>query len=71
MEAPIPRGMEKPPLLKEYDGISNHVDHVDGFEAMLHYHNVEGPIKCRLFPITLRKTTMDWYKNLSPGSITS
>ena len=71
MEAPIPPGMEKPPHLKEYDGIADPVDHIDGFEAMLHYHNVGGMIKCRLFPTTLRKVAMDWYKGLAPGSITS
>ena len=70
MEAPIPSGMEKPPHLKEYDGVADPVDHIDGFEAMLHYHNVEGPIKCWLFPMTLRKTAMDWYKGLALGSIT-
>ena len=67
MEDLIPKGMEKPPLLKEYDDIADPVDHVDGFEVTLHYHNVGGPIKCSLFPRTLRKTTMDWYKNLSLG----
>ena len=71
MEAPIPPGMEKPPHLKEYDGVADPVDHIDKFEAMLHYHNVGGPIKCRLFPTTLRKEAMDWYKGLAPGSITS
>ena len=71
MEAPIPPGMEKPPHLKEYDGISDPFDHIDGFDAMLHYHNVGGPIKCRLFPTTLRKAAMDWYKSLALGSITS
>ncbi|CAI8609410.1 unnamed protein product, partial [Vicia faba] len=44
MDAPIPPGMEKPPHLKEYDGVADPVDHIDGFEAMLHYHNVGGPI---------------------------
>ena len=63
--------MEKPPHLKEYDGVADPVDHIDGFEAMLHYHNVRGPIKFRLFPTTLRKAAMDWYKGLTPGSITS
>ena len=57
--------------MKEYDGIVDPVDHIDGFEAMLHYHNIGYPIKYRLFPTTVRKTIMDWYKNLSPGSITS
>ena len=47
MEAPTPPGMEKPSHLKEYDGIVDPVDHIDGFEAMLHYHNIEEPIKFR------------------------
>ena len=59
MEAPIPKGLEKPPQLKECDGISDPVDHIDGFKVMLHYHNAAGPIKCRLFPTILRKTAMD------------
>ena len=63
--------MEKPPHLKEYDGIADQVNHIDGFEAMLHYYNVGGLIKCRLFPMTLRKTAMDGYKSLTPGSFTS
>ena len=70
MEAPIPKGTEKP-LLKEYESIADPVDHIDGFEAMLHYHNIGGPIKCKLFTMKLRKIAIDWYKNLSPGSITS
>ena len=40
MEAPIPPGMEKPPHLNEYDGVADPVNHIDGFEAMQHYHNV-------------------------------
>src|ERR1051325_85679 len=71
MNAPIPRGMEKPPPLATYDGVDDPIDHIDGFEAMLQYLNVGGPIKCRLFPTTLRKTVMDWYKSLPPGSIHS
>ena len=63
--------MEKPPHLKECDSIADLVDHIDGFEAMLYYHNIGGPIKCRLFSTNLRKVMMDWYKSLAPGSITS
>ncbi|CAI8594762.1 unnamed protein product [Vicia faba] len=37
---------------------------------MLHYHNVAGTIKCRLFPTNLRKDAIEWYKSLAPGSIT-
>ena len=71
MEAPIPKEMEKPPLLNEYNDIADLVDHIDEFETMIHYHNIGGPIKCRLFPMMMIKITMDRYKNLSSGSITS
>ncbi|WP_342965240.1 hypothetical protein, partial [Paraburkholderia sp. JHI2823] len=67
----IPKGMERPPKLEEYDSISDPMDHIDRFKTMLDYHNIGGPIKCRLFPTTLRKIAMDWYKNLAPGSINS
>ena len=71
METRIPRGMEKPPQLATYDGTSDPDDHIKNIEAMLQYHNVSGAIKCRLFPTTLRKGAMSWYKNLAPESITS
>jgi hypothetical protein len=64
MDTRIPRGLEKPPPLALYDGTSDPGDHIENIEAMLHYHNVSGAIKCRLFPITLRKGAMTWYKNL-------
>jgi hypothetical protein len=37
----------------------------------LQYQRVKGPIRCRLFPTTLKKGPLDWYKSLPPGSITS
>src|SRR4051812_13980103 len=35
------------------------------------YHVVRGSIKCRIFPTTLRKGAMNWYRNLRPNSIHS
>ncbi|CAK8533082.1 unnamed protein product [Lathyrus sativus] len=71
MVAPIPHEMEKPPTLSTYDGTSDPDDHLEDIEAMLDYRNVRGGIKCRLFPTTLRKGAMTWYKSLEPESITS
>ena len=66
METPIPTGMKKPLPLATYDGTADLDDHIEDFEAMLNYHNVGGAIRCRLFPTTLRKSVMEWYKSLAP-----
>ncbi|CAL5183386.1 unnamed protein product [Lathyrus oleraceus] len=72
MEAPLPKGMEKPPNLAVYDGTTDPDDHVDNVNAMLDYRNdITGHLKCRLFSTTLRKGAMAWYKSLAPESITS
>ena len=51
--------MEKPPLLNIYDGVTHHIDYLDSFKVMLHYYNIEVPIKCRLFLMALRKIAID------------
>ncbi|MCI18273.1 hypothetical protein A2U01_0039427, partial [Trifolium medium] len=40
-------------------------------EIHLNYRQVRGAIKCRLFPTTLRKGALAWYKTLPAESITS
>ncbi|XP_058777898.1 uncharacterized protein LOC131652136 [Vicia villosa] len=69
--ARLPRGMEKPPTLDLYDGTTDPDDHIQSIEAVMDYHVVRGSIKCRIFPTTLRKGAMTWYKNLPPNSIHS
>ncbi|MCI90890.1 hypothetical protein A2U01_0112184, partial [Trifolium medium] len=54
-----------------YDGSTDPVDHIENIEAVLEYRNIRGSIKCKLFPTTLRKEAMTWYKSLPPGSIDS
>src|SRR3954467_6898393 len=67
----LPRGMEKPPALDHYDGTTDPDDHIRSIEAVMDYHVVRGSIKCRIFPTTLRKGAMTWYRNLPPNSIHS
>ncbi|MCI78842.1 hypothetical protein A2U01_0100113, partial [Trifolium medium] len=54
-----------------YDGSTDLVDHIENIEDVLEYRNVRGSIKCKLFPTTLRKGVMTWYKSLPPGSVDS
>ncbi|CAJ2637852.1 unnamed protein product [Trifolium pratense] len=70
-ELPLPVGLEKPPAMDTYDGSTDPDEHIENLEALLEYRNVRGSIKCKLFPTTLRKGAMAWYKSLAPGSIDS
>ncbi|CAJ2640291.1 unnamed protein product [Trifolium pratense] len=54
-----------------YDGSTDPDEHIENLEALLEYRNVRGSIKCKLFPTTLRKGVMAWYKSLAPGSVDS
>jgi hypothetical protein len=63
--------LEKPPLMETYDGSTNPDDHIENIEVVLDCKGVHGSIKCKLFPSTLRKGAMSWYKNLPPESIDS
>ncbi|CAJ2677123.1 unnamed protein product [Trifolium pratense] len=70
-ELPLPVGLEKPPAMDTYDGSTDPDEHIENLEALLEYRNVRGSIKCKLFPTTLRKGAMAWYKSLAPGSVDS
>ena len=52
-------------------GTTDPDEHVENIDALLDYRGVRGAFKCRLFPTTLRKRAMSWYKNLPNESITS
>ncbi|MCI51265.1 hypothetical protein A2U01_0072509, partial [Trifolium medium] len=71
MRVPLPVGLEKPPPLDTYDGSTDRDDHIENIKVVLDYRDVQGSIKCKLFPTTLRKGAMSWYKNLPPESIDS
>ncbi|XP_058776185.1 uncharacterized protein LOC131650496 [Vicia villosa] len=63
--------MEKPPTLDPYDETTDPDDHIKNIEAVMEYHVVHESIKCHIFPTTLRKGAMTWYRNLPPNSIQS
>ncbi|GAU10601.1 hypothetical protein TSUD_419640, partial [Trifolium subterraneum] len=53
MDIPLPRGLEKPPMLDKYDGTTDLDEHVQSVETALDYRNLRGSIKCKLFPLSL------------------
>jgi hypothetical protein len=71
LNTPLPKGLEKPSSLGQYDGQGDPDDHISHINVQLQYRRVKGPIRCRLFATTLKKGALDWYKSLAPGSITS
>jgi hypothetical protein len=57
--------------METYDGSTDPDDHIENIEVVLDYRGVPGSIKCKLFPSSLRKGAISWYKNLPPESIDS
>ncbi|MCI51368.1 hypothetical protein A2U01_0072612, partial [Trifolium medium] len=71
MRVSLPGGLEKPPQLDTYDGLTDPGEHIENIDVLLNYCHVRGAIKCRLFPTMLRKRAIAWVKNLPHESITS
>lgn len=63
--------MEKLAAMDLYDGTTDPEDHILHVETMLDYHFINGAIKCRIFPTTLKGGAKTLYKSLSRNSIHS
>ncbi|CAJ2673122.1 unnamed protein product [Trifolium pratense] len=71
LQAPVPKGFERPPALPAYDGLTDPDEHIASVNATLNFLRVSGAIRCRIFPTTLRKGAMAWYHSLAPRSVIS
>ncbi|MCI69524.1 hypothetical protein A2U01_0090786, partial [Trifolium medium] len=49
MRVPLPSGLEKPPQLGTYDGLTDPDEHIENIDVLLNYRMAKGAIKCRLF----------------------
>jgi hypothetical protein len=52
-----------------YDGTSDPDEHIENIDIVLDYRGIRGAVKCKLFPTTLKKDAMNWYKSLPPRAI--
>ena len=71
MDTPILVGLKKPPNLGTYDGTGDPNDHLKNIDAFINYRDISGTATWRLFPTTLRKGGITWYKSLTEEFITS
>lgn len=54
-----------------YDGEEDPDDHLNYFELMFRYRNAKNEDKCKIFPLTLSKAALAWYRDLKLNSISS
>lgn len=71
LECRVPKSLEKPLKLQNYDGtrdLDEHVKHVDDHLA---YYHVDKVVKCKLFALTLSESFMSLCNSIPNGSIDS
>ncbi|MCH81530.1 hypothetical protein A2U01_0002319 [Trifolium medium] len=69
LESRIPRPLEKPPKLEIYDGTTDPDEHLEHIDTILDYYQAQGPVKWKLFVLTLKGSAMTWFKGLEDDSI--
>ncbi|CAA0841955.1 Unknown protein, partial [Striga hermonthica] len=67
LAAPLPASFREINLI--FDGSSDPSRHVRAFENMSVLHGYSDPVNCRAFLSTLRGGALDWFHQLTPGSI--
>ena len=55
--------------IESYDGSINPQEHMDTFKFRMALVKASDPIRCRAFPITLKKAALKWFNSLPPRSI--
>ncbi|XP_077222169.1 uncharacterized protein LOC143856013 [Tasmannia lanceolata] len=70
MSTPAPKGF-KMPLVPQYDGTTDPVDHLATFRTMMLLHGASDGFLCRAFPTTLTGAARDWYSRIKPDSISN
>ena len=50
--------------MEPYDGSFDHQEHKDAFKSRMALAGVSDLVKCRAFPITLKKAALKWFNSL-------
>src|ERR1044072_10026338 len=67
---PVPEALNSLKL-ESYDGTGDPVEHLASFNTRMLVLWVEEPLKCKLFPTTLKKTANAWFVSMPPRAITN
>jgi len=70
LETPLPEKW-KMPTFDKYDGTTNPDNHMRVFMHQMMFHAVSDPIWCRVFSTSLTGEALEWFSELSFGSIDS
>lgn len=69
LERKIYRWLEKHLKLQSYDGTGNPEEHVEHVDYQLDHCHTDEVVKCKVFALTLTRSTTTWYKSLMDKSI--
>ncbi|XP_061373858.1 uncharacterized protein LOC133316154 [Gastrolobium bilobum] len=69
MNIPIPRDVKI--TTEKYNGKGDPQEHLEQFQTNMMAQDVADPIACRLFPTTMKETTLRWYSALPSNSVQS
>ena len=69
-QAPMPSRFTRPPF-NSYNGRTNPVEHVSHYIHMMSLHTHNDALMCKVFPSSLKPTTLRWFNGLRKGSIRS
>nr|KYP44995.1 hypothetical protein KK1_033456 [Cajanus cajan] len=70
METPLPFGW-KPLHIDRYDGTTDLDEHIDLYLTQVNLYTNENVILCRVFPTSLKGSTLAWYTQLPTRSVDS
>lgn len=71
MESKIPKSMQKPLKLEEYNGKGEHGKHVQLVNEWLNYYSADNASKLKLLGSTLVAPDILWFNGLLDGCIES
>ena len=69
MQTQPPKGFKPPSDMETYDGSTDPQEHMDAFKSRMALARVSDLVRCRAFPITLKKATLKWFNSLPPRSM--
>ena len=69
METQPPKGFKPLSDMEPYDESSDPQEYMDAFKSRMVLAGASDPVKCRPFPITLKKVVLKWFNSLAPRSI--
>ena len=69
MSVKLPRRFKPSTDMEPYDGSSDPQEHMDAFKSRMALAGASDPMRCRAFPITLKKAALKWFNSLPSRSI--